>query len=218
MPDGPRLDQLLTKRFLKLIRDRIKAGVTDAEAKFRFNQDEEDALTGALAQSIAEAEPLHYEGPEGQFEFRIESHKLRGRGYGAPEKRLGADGILQISVSKNGKPVFVKGLPFQAKKFGGFANAAVKKQARDLYTTSESGIIVRYSDKGYTSTDVRHLLEDAESGAVPLKPPVEKLATMFGDRFLDCKIGRRGLTYDRDAVSGTAKGTWVINTVVSARG
>lgn len=218
MPDEPKLEHLLPKQFLALIRDRIKAGVSDAEAKFRLNQDEEDSLTGALAQAISTTAPLRFGGPEGVFDFAIESYKLRGRGEGAPEKRLGADGILQISVSKNGRSVFAKGLPFQAKKFGGFANAAVRKQAHDLYDTSQSGIIVRYSDKGYTGTDVRNLLNDAGAGLAAQKPPTATLATLFGDSFLDCEIGRMNLTYDRDALFQAKRGAWVINTIVRAEG
>lgn len=218
MPDEHKLSDLLPRPFLRLIRDRIKAGVSDAEAKFRLNQDEEDSLTGALAQAISTADPLTFRGPGGTFEFQIESYKLRGRGDGAPENRLGADGILQISVSKNGRRVFAKGLPFQAKKFGGFGNAAVRKQAHDLYTTSKTGIIVRYSDTGYSGVNAHDVLKIHAAGPPYKKPPLASLATLFGDTFLDCGIGRMNLSYDRAAVVQGTKGVWVINTVVKAEG
>jgi hypothetical protein len=217
MADESRLSQLLPARFLLAIRDRIKAGVSDAEAKFRFNQDEEDALTGALAQAISTSEPLAFKSNEGNFKFSIESFKLRGRGEGAPEKRLGADGILQICVFKNGKLDFEKGLPFQAKKRGGFGNAAVTKQARSLVDTSGTGIIVRFSPEGYTAVDARTLLDPKENSQITVSPPVIRLATMLGDLFLDCEVGRMGLSFKRDAIDDLYRGAWVINALVHAQ-
>ena len=214
MPDEPSLAQLLPPRFLLLIRDRIKAGVTDAVAKFQLNAADEDSVTGALAQAISTATPLVYRGPEGNFQFEIRSLKIRGRGKGAPEKRLGADGILQIVVSKNGKRVFTKGLPFQAKIEGGFENQAVRQQAASLYRTSETGLIVRYAADRYTGVDVRDLFRPVADGQPDRVVRQENLGTVFGDRFLDCEIGRMGLTYNDMVTTLNGRGTWVIDTDV----
>jgi len=153
-------------------------------------------------------------GLEESFSFKIESYKIRGRGKGAPEKALGADGIMQVSVNKDGHKVFSKGLPFQAKKFGGFQNEKVINQATDLLKTTKTGVVIRYSDKGYTAMDVRKLmnLRKPDGGWARYSPP--KLATVFGDSFLDCEIGRVGLTFDRESVGAHGRGSWVIDAQV----
>jgi len=214
MSDPSKLQDLLPPEFLRLIRDRIKAGVSDAEALFHLNQDEEDSITGALAQAISTPHELAFNSPEGAFNYKIESYKIRGRGQGAPEKFLGADGILQISVSKNGDEVFSKGLPFQSKKFGGFRNKRVVSQARDLFETTKTGVVIRYSDKGYTAIDVRKLVEAYQPDEKRTRQFAPKLSSVFGDFFLDCEIGRVGLSYDRNGLGAHGKGLWVIDTTV----
>lgn len=204
------LSDLIPDFVLQSLRDRIKAGVSDAETKFSYNRADEDAVTGALAQAISTAGPVNFHDLRGQFSYEIGSYKLRGRGPGAPEKHLGADGILQISVALNGKTCFSKGLPFQAKMTGGFGNQKVRGQAQDLWKTSGTGVIIRFSDRGYTGADVREILRP---GGVRKGPPV-RLAALFGDLFLDCEVGRQGLIFDQHKVVNGKKGTWVINAVV----
>jgi hypothetical protein len=215
MSDHYKLQELLPPEFLRLIRDRIKAGVVDAENLFHLNQDEEDSITGALAQAISTKAEMAFDGPDGSFGFKIESYKIRGRGIGAPEKHLGADGILQISVSTDGHKVFSKGLPFQAKKFGGFKNADVLSQASDLLRTTETGVVIRYSDEGYTAMDVRNMVEVRETDGTQVRVFPPKLATVFGDSFLDCEIGRVGLSFDRESVGAHGKGSWVIDAQIN---
>src|ERR1019366_423696 len=115
------LKEIVSEDCLRHIRDRIKAGVVDAEAQFGINQADEDAVTGALGQAISTT-PTIFKGTGGSYSYHITSTKIRGRGPNAPEKTLGADAIFQVSVSKNGNQIFSKGLPFQAKMEGGFDN------------------------------------------------------------------------------------------------
>jgi hypothetical protein len=211
-PPESELSSLLPVEFIKLIRDRIKAGVADAEAKFRLNEEDEDSITGALGQSISTDAPLVLGTPSSAFSFEIESIKLRGRGLDAPEKKLGADAIFQIRILRDGKIVFSKGLPFQAKKGGGFRNAVVKKQAKDLYASTETGIVVRYANRDYTAADVRDILPNADGSSKLIK--TQKLSTILGDTFLDCGVGRIGLLYTPESTNVPGAGTFAITTTV----
>jgi hypothetical protein len=208
------LNQFVSEECLSHIRDRIKAGVVDAEAKFNLNQEDEDAITGALGQAISTAMPIIFKGTQGNYTYHIQSYKIRGRGPNAPEKTLGADAIFQISVFHNNEQIFTKGLPFQAKKEGGFNNAAVKKQAGDLYRASGTGIVVRYSKDGYTAVDVRVLIRESEALQAGHEPKPRKLAIVFGDDFLDCRVGKQGLYLPKRIVDGDGHGIWVFNTQI----
>lgn len=212
MANSGNLAQFIPKGLLNLIRDRIKSGIVDAEAKYSLNQDEEDAITGALGQAISTTGWMEFRSNEGDFTYEIKSYKLRGRGPDAPEKRLGADAIFQVAVFKGGQRIFGKGLPFQAKKGGGFQNAEVKRQAADLLRTSGTGIVVRYSEKGYSAVDVRDLVNaEGVQIAVELQKP-KSLATMLGDDFIECRIGRLGLFFDPTQDERDGKGVWAIST------
>jgi hypothetical protein len=206
---------LVPAQLLRLIRDRIKAGVADAEAMFYLNEEEEDSISGALGQAIATKDPIVLQSEQGMFSFEIKAFKIRGRGPNAPEKHLGADGIIQIRATKFDDVVFTKGLPFQAKKTGGFTSATVRRQAEDLARTAHVGIILKYKQDDYTGVNINEILAAQDSPVLnPRKIVPRKLSAILGDDFLDCNIGRRGLYYDKHAVSFGKKGAWVISTEV----
>jgi len=213
------LNQIIPEDLINLIGDHIKAGVSDAESKFALNEEDEDSITGALGQAISTAHPIVLTTAQGKFTYEITSRKLRGRGPDAPEKRLGADAIFQIEVFRQGQRVFRKGLPFQAKNGGGFQNSEVIKQAGDLHRTTGTGIIVRFSKDGYTAINASEIVfsDQANAVATPQIIPT-KLGSVLGNDFLNCRVGKIGLTYDSEAVSGDSKGIWVISTKVASEG
>src|SRR6478735_7183238 len=101
----------------EVIRERYITGVSDAEATFRLNSEDEDSLTGALGQALATPKPIVVWDNEQVFVIQIQHHKVRGKGPGAPEKILGTDGIFELEVfDGDGHSIRKKGLPFQSKK------------------------------------------------------------------------------------------------------
>jgi hypothetical protein len=191
-----KLANFVPETLLDLIRDRIKAGVVDAEALFDDGEEDEDTLTGALGAKIATPGKLVFREGDAIWSYEIRSKKIRGRGSNAPEKDLGADGIFQVSVSHGVEQVFSKGLPFQAKIRGGYNNVTVRGQARDLFRTSGTGVVVRYSENGYEAIDVRKLISGEGARARVGRGSAKKLTAVLGDDFLDCSVGRPGLFYD----------------------
>jgi len=73
---------------------------------------------------------------------------------------------------------------------------------------------LRYSPEGYHAADVRHLLHKEHPKALQTSAGYVTLGTALGDWFIQCKIGRIGLSFDGDKPDPRApekKGTWVIN-------
>jgi hypothetical protein len=211
--DPRELKPLIPEVLYNAISDRIKAGISDAEALFDVNEEDEDAVTGALGQAISTPNPLIYNGPEGLFEYNIRSFKTRGKGPGAPEKKLGADAVFQIAVFHEGNRLFTKALPFQAKKTGGFHNQKVQLQAKGMQQYFGSGVIVRYSKTGYRAVDIREMVD--RDGTILDKDVTEtKLSTVFGNDFLACKIGSAGSYFTVEDVSQLLERATIIDTTV----
>ncbi|HTV39470.1 MAG TPA: hypothetical protein VMF08_02770 [Candidatus Sulfotelmatobacter sp.] len=190
MEDTKEPGQFVPDAVLKLIRKRIEDGVADAEAKFSFNEADEDAVTGALGQAISTDKPVLFKGANGNYAYQITSAKVVGRGPNALEKRMGADAIFQVAVIKEKKTVFSKGLPFQAKMMGGFRNKCALEQAEKLLQTSGTGIVVRYSSEGYCGMEAKEVVRQEKASQASPKPKPQKLATIFGNEFLRCRIGK----------------------------
>jgi hypothetical protein len=180
------------------IRDRYLAGIADAEAGFRFNRSDEDALTGALGHSIsmlrAEIETVDDE----IYRWQVSYRKIRGRGPSAPEKLLGSDGIFQIEIrDEDGSTTYRKGLPFQAKKQWTHADRKLIKQASDMLRTTGHGVVIDYSPTKYTACLAQDVLAyDGRKNDLKLASRLQPLGQLLGNEFLDCSIGRVGLYYD----------------------
>jgi hypothetical protein len=124
--------------------------------------------------------------------------KLRGRGRGAPEKKLGVDGLLEIAVDGPGPDIekWSKALVFQAKNLG--LRGAGHHKSREILRQSEKilrlpvdGIFVVYAPTGYTalSADAVAKSQGAVNGGCPLED-------MLANQFLACSIGTTGFIYD----------------------
>lgn len=222
MPDLPPANDDLTKVVPPGLLRRIKAHFTESIAEaiqgFRFNEVDEDSLTGALGQALSTPEHVVTVANGASYSFGIESYKILGKGPGTPEHRVGADGISQVSVRSNGRLIFEKGLPFQAKKLSRYRVADVIPQANDMLRTSGSGIVLRFGPHEYDAADARHLVVPSNvSTSIPTPPGFAALDTVLGDWFLKCQVGKTGLTFHRDELDPNVEGKrgfWVIDTKI----
>jgi hypothetical protein len=200
------------------IRDRLIVGVADAEALFEYSRADEDALTGALGQSISRKETIRVQTDGQAYEVRTYYKKIRGREPGAPEKTTGADGIFQIEViGPNQKPVWTKGLPFQAKKQWTGTDSRLVSQARDMTGKAGQGLVIDYSSEGYKACSASAVIDHGgRAQALSESGSFRPLGQVLGNDFLDCTIGVEGLTYDPQAeVFRTEKDLHVIGTTVA---
>lgn len=218
MPDPNDLTTLVPQGLIRRLKTHFTEKIEEAVGRYRFNDADEDSLTGALGHALSTPQPIVVTAFNGAvYSFSIESYKILGKGPGTPEKRTGADGIIQISIESDGKPIFAKGLPFQAKKLNRYHEAEVAPQAADMFRTSRSGIVLRFGPDGYDACDVRHSVPQETDEEIPTTRGYAPLGTVMGDWFLKCEIGRRDLTFQRDEpdpnVTGK-RGFWVVDTKI----
>jgi hypothetical protein len=191
---------ILPPSLIDLLRDRYLAGVADAEAAFDQHVADEDSLTGALGQALAMRESIIFNGPSGAYAVRVSYRKLRGRGPGAPEKKLGSDGIFQIEVANDlGEVVRSKGLPFQAKTSWRGTNTALYKQAGVMERMNPGGLVIDYTANGYKACTAKAVVEaKGHRATVEKYGAMRSLGQVLSRDFLECTIGTRGLYFDPD--------------------
>ena len=190
------MDLELPPELKRIIRDRYLAGIADAEAKYRLSSADEDALTGALGHSISMAHPMIYLDGHKQYEYQILYQKIRGRGRGAPEKSLGADGIFQIEVrDENGERR--KGLPFQSKKQWRATDGKLLQQTVDMLETAGDGIVIDYRPNQYAACRAEDVVHNhGNRRLIDKAGKAEPLGQLLGNDFLNCNIGQSGLFFD----------------------
>jgi hypothetical protein len=190
----------LSEFAIETIRNHLLAAVAIAEEGFENGRADEDCLTGALGDRLRHR-PVVLGLPDGK-EFRWETnyYKIRGRGRGALEKPLGADGIFQVQViDLTGAVVLRKGLLFQAKNEWSGSDSGLLDQARKLTNTGTNAIVVDYSSSGYFAVPASQVVEAGGNRRNVVKAHIRPLGKALAIGFLDCIVGRRGLYYDSSA-------------------
>jgi hypothetical protein len=176
------------------IRDHFQTAIERSRQEFFSAAEDEDALTGHLGARL-EVPTQRVDVPDsevsGPWKWSVRYTKFRGRGRDAPERFLGADGILELSVEMGRTDM--KTLLFQSKVGDGSGGRDLVAQALKLSTWREAAAVFAYSPDGYlayTLDDVlehRGQLRNAES--VPLHE-------FLGGPFLGCVVGDDDLRYD----------------------
>lgn len=133
------------------------------------------------------------------FRWRAVSHKLRGRGKGAPEQLIGAGGIFQLEIfDRFGRRVLRKGLLFQAKVDWRNTDTRLLGQGRDMLRQSDSSIVIDYTDEGYKAISASEVVvANGDRRLIP-KGENKRLSAVLGDEFVGCIRGDRGMYWDSD--------------------
>ena len=186
---------------MKKIRDEYYASVTEAERTFPYHVGDEDSLTGALGQALATPPTIVSDSAGNTFVYSIYYFKIRGRGPGAPEKKLGADGVFQLEVSDSNKNLLRrKGLLFQSKKNWGEKgkDELLSDQAARLADTPGRGIVVDFEKKGYTTCSCEAAAKAGGNHEKIDETEFKRLSFTLGNDFLECNVGVDGLFYDTE--------------------
>jgi hypothetical protein len=158
-------------------------------------QEDEDTLTGHLGFAIRTRHPrgvvVENDGRRETWNWSLNYHKFRGRGKGATERIIGADGIVQFSIDAV-EQHFTKSALFQAKAAKNNLQKLLS-QCIMLSTWKEAAFVVQYGRERYTAS----ALDDAMKQALRL-PHHEGLAldAFFMDVFVACMIGDSDLLYE----------------------
>lgn len=200
-PPLPKLQDFLPGSIIDRIRDQYAMGIAKSEARYHMHSADEDAITGALGQSIAENGEFYTTHGGNAYEVAITYEKVRGRGPGAPEKIFGTDGIFQLEVKDaEGNVLFTKGLPFQSKVEWNGKSTALNRQAQKMEDTLGGGVVIDFSPDGYKACTTRDAIR--ASGNRRLLDETNKVTSLqdtICNDFMDCNVGRRGLHFDRDS-------------------
>lgn len=189
---------ILPSAVLDILKDRYLAGVADAEAFYDLHRADEDSVSGALGQSIAMRDPVMISSSNGDYLIKIDYRKIRGRGPGAPERKYGADGLFQISITNHlGAVIFRKGLAFQSKMNWRGRKSDLYEQAILMQDNFGGGIVVDFSANGYKACTASDAI--ASKGSRPITDKnnaMRPLGQILSRDFLECTIGQKGLYFD----------------------
>jgi hypothetical protein len=148
---------------------------TNMRKNWNINHADEDSLTGVFLNSLATDNEQIL--PCG-WGWKITTNKIRGRGPNAPEKSIGADGIISLNVEENGITK-TKSTIFQAKKVK--CTDSLKKQKEKMSKCCPNGNMVII----FSPTVCNVQTEDGEVSF-----------TDYMSEFVVCKTGIIGLKYD----------------------
>ena len=194
------VEDLLSEAVVAAIADQYRRAAQDAAHDFADQRADEDSLTGALGgalRRLVEGQAIDERGVAVAWKTHLV--KVRGRGRGAGEKALGADAFLEFVVlGADQQPVRRKLLAVQAKKQWSKTDRKLASQVEAMQRTGQACLVVDYTPDGYFAVDGAAVLR-AGGSARKLQPRERTtLGDALADRFLRCKIGTVGASYDVD--------------------
>jgi hypothetical protein len=129
----------------------------------------------------------------GVWRWSIDYTKFRGRGKGAAEKVLGADGIVELRLN-HGRGEERKTALFQAKKKWDVDTHLVEQSIR-LSTWKEAAFIINYTPARFEVFSLEDVLRSRGSrNHVPDGRPLEEFLV---SSFIGCRVGDNDLFYNR---------------------
>ncbi len=127
-----------------------------------------------------------------EWRWAIRYYKFRGRGRGATEKTLGADGIFELALASDPRSQ-KKSLLFQAKMADDGGASSLLAQSIRLSTWREAAFVLVYSESNFRAIP----LDDVIRSRGHLENEMGRLLVNYlAQDFLDCLVGDDELSYD----------------------
>ena len=130
--------------------------------------------------------------PAGMWSWSLSYTKFRGRGLGATEKKLGADGIFEL-VLDNQRYSQRKSMLFQSKMHDADGSRKLITQCAKLSTWREAAAVFSYGERAFEAFTLDTVLE--HKGRLKSVQGIS-LAQFLGNTFVDCLVGDTDLRYD----------------------
>ncbi|HSD29560.1 MAG TPA: hypothetical protein VLL75_19815 [Vicinamibacteria bacterium] len=177
-------DLLQDEGVRRTLADHYRAGVAAAVRGFTEAAGDGEATTAALGRALlGQGELALADGRIVRWTTRY--RRLRGRGGGAPEKNLGAEGLFEIEMEDEEKDRSRNTLPFQAwMGTPGYGEALVRGQAKRLAALPGGGVVIGYRPAGFVAVDAGVV---AEGYATP--GDEVDLADGLARDFVECRRG-----------------------------
>jgi hypothetical protein len=175
------------------IKQHFAKAIDETVLEFDSAWEDEDVVTGHLGGLLTTRQRrVHVTDDEinGTWSWSLHYRKFRGRGGGATESALGADGIFEFLLEgdRYGR---VKSILFQSKMAGSGGHDLVEQCAR-LSTWREAAFVILYDRDGFKAITLDAALQ--AKGAVE-SAQNESLAKFLVDEFIGCKVGDSDLHY-----------------------
>jgi hypothetical protein len=192
------LQDVIPEQVFLAIQTYLRERTAHAERGWEGGADDEDALTGDFGGSLRTPHWIESMQNGTLWRWQVRYKKVRGKGDGAPEKEIGADGVFQIEVHPQSRPLVVyKGILFQAKKDRGSSRSDLIDQVEDMERIAPGGSAVfEFGPEGYRGASGKVILATRRRRPERIPHPEESLGRYLADRFLPCESGLRGMYYD----------------------
>jgi hypothetical protein len=178
------------------ISEHLHSGVAKAVQAFSAGAEDEDTLTGQLGMSLIVPEQEVQVTSDGVEEWRwsMGYTKFRGRGKGAAEHILGADGIFELRL-RHAQGIEQKCALFQAKtKWDHDPN--LFEQCAKLSTWSEAAFVIDYRPERFEVHQIGSVIRSRGTrSAIGRGIALEEFLV---NSFIACTVGDNDLSYDRD--------------------
>jgi hypothetical protein len=204
--------KLIPDLVLPEVQSHISRMCGKGERGWRSGRADEDTLTGDFCGNLRSDWSSWQEAGKDSLRWQVDYLKIGGRGKGAPESRLGADGIFQIELfdiaSQSTK---YKGFLFQAKKDDNYDSGSLLTQATKMKAvTTDGAVIFRYGPKGYRAIVAEAVIEaEGRLSEVDDENQVP-LCEFLAHEFAACSFGVQGLHFE-NGTAGTADRLYVSN-------
>lgn len=181
----PRLIEQLSKQYSTAVEKTVRV--------FGKFSKEEDSITGSLGTNIMNdvVGKMQINGQTYEWETSVE--KFGGRGPGALEKKIGADGVIQVTARQGQKITFAKSLPFQAKNQWDGSDKRLLGQVEKMEKFAKNGIVIDYSQDKFSGFRADDVL--TAKGNRKKVQNERELGDLLGEDFLKCRIGNRDILY-----------------------
>lgn len=176
------MNDYLPSKLIEEIKQYIKESSLNGEMGWESSNQDEDSLTGDYFSQLRR-DWVEFD----DWAWRITYRKFRGRGKGAYEKEVGADGIFSIEIKKNDQ-IDTKSIIFQSKKVG---NDKIQEQLRKMEETLPQGnMVLSFSPDGYYG------IIGQDYNREDKKELTKRIGDFWGDVFIGCQHGQWGVSYD----------------------
>ncbi|WP_145980719.1 hypothetical protein [Magnetospirillum sp. ME-1] len=175
------------------IAERLTEAINATVEEFESAWEDEDVVTGHLGgQMTTRRRKVMVDNVElgGVWTWSLHYRKFGGRGKGAPEKAIGADGIFELSLEHQSY-TDVKSLLFQSKVEGGSSGSLIDQSAR-LSTWREAAFIMVYGKAGFKAVTIDSAMKS--KGSVDTAPSTP-LEVFLNEEFVACNVGDNDLQY-----------------------
>jgi hypothetical protein len=187
---------IIPRPVLERIQGHLRERAEVGERGWEAGAEEEDTLTGDFCGSLRTAW-TEVATADGTWHWRIEYKKFRGRGTGALEKQLGADGIFQIEAHSASGEIVAKGVLFQAKKTRGRSRSDLREQVRKMEEFAPgSSAVFEFGPDGYKAAPGSIVLREIQREPKRIPRAEEPIGDYLAGRFVPCESGLRGMYYD----------------------